>query len=300
MEGAAPTAPLLLRSVNLQMKNTTPAILSTANHHHRRPPMTPASHATTSEDVIESLAEVQRLLLPDDPQIRGLAYALHYQPAAIAAGDYYDLMCLNPDTGSDFSPQHHADNWGVMLGDVSGHGPAAAMEAVQFDAILRTYRGDEPPGGPAGALSYANRYFFSRRQRRHFMTAFAVRCRSERGLLEFVSAGHPPALRRRGASILRLGADGEIPLGIDRGHRFNNSECDWQLNDLLLLYTDGIIEARNRQGEPFGLDRLEHLCTTADPQPHAIRDAVVTALTAHQGSDVGVDDQTLVIVQQVQ
>jgi sigma-B regulation protein RsbU (phosphoserine phosphatase) len=253
----------------------------------------------SERDVIESLAEVQRLLLPDDPQIRGLVHALHYQPAAIAAGDYYDLMCLNLDAGSDFDPQSHADNWGLMLGDVSGHGPAAAMEAVQFDAILRTYRGGEPPGGPAGALSYANRYFFSRRQRRHFMTAFAARCRSERGLLEFVSAGHPPVLLRRGDSILRLGEDGEIPLGIDRGHRFSNIECAWQPNDMLLAYTDGIIEARDRRGEPFGLERLEHLFATTDAHPQAVRDAVVAALFVHQGGHVGTDDQTLVVLQQL-
>jgi len=261
--------------------------------------MPPAPPSPSERDVIESLADVQRLLLPDDPQIRGLAYAVHYQPAAIAAGDYYDLMVLNGDAGIDFDHQSHTDSWGVMLGDVSGHGAAAAMEAVQFDAILRTYRGDEPPGGPAGALSYANRYFFSRRQRRHFMTAFAARFRSERGLLEFVSAGHPPALRRRGTAILRLGEDGEIPLGIDRGHRFSNVECTWGKGDLLLVYTDGIIEARDSQGEAFGIERVERLFATADANPQAVCDALVAALVAHQGSLVGADDQTLVVVQQV-
>jgi sigma-B regulation protein RsbU (phosphoserine phosphatase) len=121
---------------------------------------------------IEGLADVQRLLLPDNPVIGGLDYAVHWQPAETAAGDYYDLMSLAEHAPADF---HYdgADIWALMLADVSGHGAAAAMEAVQFDAILRTYQGDEE-SGPAGALTYANRYFFSRRQRQHFLTAFAL------------------------------------------------------------------------------------------------------------------------------
>lgn len=94
-----------------------------------------------SERAIASIADVQRLLLPDNPRIRGLNYAFHYQPAAVAAGDYYDLMPLNDGVPAAFLDQAGVDAWGVMLADVSGHGPAAAMEAVQFDAILRTYQG---------------------------------------------------------------------------------------------------------------------------------------------------------------
>src|SRR5690606_19760996 len=96
---------------------------------------------------IEGIADVQRLLLPDDPVIRGLEYAVHWQPAETAAGDYYDLMSLTPFAPPEFL-RDRADIWALMLADVSGHGAAAAMEAVQFDAILRTYQGDGD--GPAG------------------------------------------------------------------------------------------------------------------------------------------------------
>src|SRR5690606_31400673 len=170
------------------------------------------------------LADVQRLLLPEDPVIAGLDYAIHYQPARVAAGDYYDLMPLTHLTpAEEFDRSIHPDIWGLMIADVSGHGAAAALEAVQFDAILRTYRGGGEPGGPAGALTYANRYFFSRRARRHFLTAFAASYRPDRREIQYVSAGHPPALLVRDGQVYRVGDDGEIPLGIVREHRYANS-----------------------------------------------------------------------------
>ena len=219
---------------------------------------------------------------------------MHYQPAAVAAGDYYDLMPLTEVEGD--AP----DLWGAMVGDVSGHGPAAAMEAVQFDAILRTYRGDEPPGGPAGALTYANRYFFSRKPRRHFMTVFAALSKPAERVLEYVSAGHPPALLRRGEAVTRLGDDGDIPLGIDRGHRFANCVCEFLPGDLLLVFTDGVHEAEDAQGARFGIDRIVSILREAPPEPAAIVARLREALFAHQGGALGQDDQTAIVLQQVE
>ena len=261
--------------------------------------MSPPFHASIPEQsIIESLAEVQRLLLPDSPVIRGLDHAIHYQPAAIAAGDYYDLMVLAQGLPQGHDPERDPQQWGVMVADVSGHGAAAAMEAVQFDAILRTYRGDEPPGGPAGALSYANRHFFSRRQRRHFLTAFAARFLIEPGILQYVSAGHPPAILLRGDQQVLLGEDGDIPLGIDRSHVFSNYEVEWRFGDRLLIYTDGVTEALNADGEQFGIARLQRLFCRRDLDLEAMRDELVDALHKHQGGVTGVDDQTLVLIEQ--
>ena len=257
-------------------------------------------HSTSSAEVeIASLADVQRLLLPDNPRIRGLAYAIHYQPAEVAAGDYYDLMPLNDAVEDGRDATTRDDVWGVMLGDVSGHGPAAAMEAVQFDAILRTYRGDEPPGGPAGALTYANRYYFSRRPRRHFMTAFAALCRPDADTLDYVSAGHPPALLRRGDILHRLGDDGDIPLGIDRERRYANSTVEFLRGDLLVILTDGIAEAKDPHGEPFGQERIEQIVSEAPCEAEALLDALRAALFSHQRGTAGRDDQTILVLQRL-
>jgi sigma-B regulation protein RsbU (phosphoserine phosphatase) len=248
---------------------------------------------------IEGLADIQRLLQPADPSVRGIDYAVHWQPAETAAGDYYDLMNL-----SHLFPDYvdgGADCWGMMVGDVSGHGAAAAMEAVQFDAILRTYRGDEPPGGPAGALTYANRHFFSRRQRPHFMTVFGIGVRADQRGARYVNGGHLPAILRRGDALHWLGAgdDAGIPLGVLREHRWDNAETAVLPGDVLVAYTDGITEARDRTGAMFGAERLATLVADGDADPAAIVARVRDALFEHQGGEVGADDQTLIVVRQV-
>lgn len=243
---------------------------------------------------IEGLADVQRLLLPDGPAIRGLEYAVHWQPAETAAGDYYDLMSLTQLAPADF-PRDGADIWAVMLADVSGHGAAAAMEAVQFDAILRTYHGDGE-SGPAGALTYANRYFFSRRQRQHFLTAFALLYRPDLRRAIYVAAGHPPLLHRRGDEVTPRGAGEQIPLGILRDHVFRNSEFDVDSGDVFVLYTDGIIEARDRKGRPFGTERLAALVGEGPQQPSALLALLRDAVIAHQDGPLGTDDQTLIVL----
>ena len=188
-----------------------------------------------------------------------------------------------------------------MLGDVSGHGAASAMEAVQFDAILRTYNGEEPPGGPAGAITYANRHFFSRRQRPHFMTLFSAAHRPDRAELDFVCAGHVPAILLRDGRQQLLGRDQDasIPLGILREHRWDNVKVPFLPGDRLVIYTDGILEARDSRGRMFGLERLQQLLEGEKLDATTTLTRVREAVAEHQGSDIGIDDQTLIVLHQV-
>ena len=245
---------------------------------------------------IESLADIQKLLLPGAPDIVGLDYAVHWQPAATAAGDYYEMSNLTAYAPSDFVP-NGADAWGVIIGDVSGHGVAAAAEAVQFDAIMRTYRradGDDPP---AAAISYANRYFFSRRNRGHFMTVFALLYRPDLRELSYLSAGHPPLLHRRGADVSTLGEGDQIPLGVLRDFEYRNHAFAAQHGDIFVLYTDGLIESRNERGEEFGTQRLRQLVADAPADSaQALCTSVIDAVQRHQGGQLGSDDQTLLVL----
>ena len=245
-------------------------------------------------EAIEGLADVQRLLLPDNPVIRGLEHAVHWQPAETAAGDYYDLMPLSRRAPADL-PHDGADLWALMLADVSGHGAAAAMEAVQFDAILRTYQGDEA-SGPAGALTYANRHFFSRRQRRHFLTAFALLYRPDLRRALYVDAGHPALLHRQAGVVTARGGGTQIPLGVLRDHVWQNETFEVESGDILVLHTDGVTEARDRRQRPFGSDRLTALVADGPAEPAALLASVCDELFAHQGGPIGSDDQTLVVL----
>lgn len=243
---------------------------------------------------VRDLIDVQRALLPDAPVIRGLRHAVHYQPCALAGGDYYDLM---PLAELELDDGRRADLAGCLIADVSGHGAGAAMEAVQFDAILRTYQGDDQ-SGPASALTYANRHFFSRRPRGHFITALGLLLDPAAGQLRFCSAGHPPFLRWRAGVIEELGRQGDPPIGILREHRFSEQQLELRDGDLFLLLTDGVLEARDRTGNEFGMARVHALLHShASAGPHAVCQAVVSALTTHQGQASGRDDQTLIVLQ---
>jgi phosphoserine phosphatase RsbU/P len=250
--------------------------------------------STRQRHQIEGLADIQKSLLPDNPRILGLDYAVHWQPAETAAGDYYEVSRLTDFAPPDFQPTGE-DIWGVIVGDVSGHGAAAAMEAVQFDAIMRTYKGgDGPP--PAAAINYANRHFFSRKSRGHFMTVFAMLYRPDTRVLSFLSAGHPPLLHRRGHDVRLLGESDQIPLGVLRDYEYRNNEIVLEPDDMLLLYTDGLTEARDRRERMFGVDRLSELFSSSPDTPDAVRDRIVAALSDHQGGPIGADDQTLIVL----
>ena len=243
---------------------------------------------------IESLADIQRLLLPDSPSIAGLDYAVHWQPAETAAGDYYEMTNLTQFAAPDFQPTGD-DVWGVIVGDVSGHGAAAAMEAVQLDAILRTYQGDDGPV-PAAAISYLNKYFFSRRNRGHFVTMFATIYRPDTRMLSYLSAGHPPLMHKRGADVQLLGESDQIPVGVLRDYQYRNNEITLQRGDVLVIYTDGIVEARDAQDTMFGSDRLRELVSLGPSSAKELLDAIVMAVQVHQGNVLGADDQTLIVL----
>jgi phosphoserine phosphatase RsbU/P len=243
---------------------------------------------------IESLADIQKLLLPDNPQINGLEYAVYWQPAATAAGDYYEMSNLTevvPDASAGMG-----DLWGVIVGDVSGHGAAAAMEAAQFDAIMRTYQGSGDPPPPAAAMSYANRYFFSRRSRGHFMTVFAMIYRPDTRILRYLSAGHPALLLRRGGEVQLLGESDQIPLGVLRDYEYRNNEFELAPGDILVIYTDGIVEARDRHESMFGVDKLRELVAMGSDSPKILCDSIINAVHAHQENAIGTDDQTLIVL----
>lgn len=246
---------------------------------------------------VRDLVDVQRALQPTELAFRGLDCAVHYQPSALAGGDYYDLVALTHHI--DDYPADRGDVVACMIADVSGHGAGAAMEAVQFDAILRTYQGEED-AGPAGVLSYANRHFFSRRSRGHFMTALALLIHPLERRIQFCSAGHPPFLRIRAGHPDWHGRGMDVPLGILREHVYGNAVLDWRAGDTYVLFTDGIAEARDGAAVEFGRERIAAIarawCASGDGTAESLRERLITALHAHQGAPQGRDDQTLIVL----
>lgn len=243
------------------------------------------------------IAEIQRKLLPPaDLSIPGITLAASYIPFVSAGGDYYDVVPLAPVAGNALQSQIWP-RWGAIVADVSGHGPAAAVEAAMLDAILRTY--PNLSDGPAAVLNYANRHFFSRQIRGNFITAFAANYDPQTGLLSYTNAGHNPPVLRRADQPPRLecldGSEG-IPLGVDRDHLWDTVEVPMATGDLLVLYTDGVTEARDAAGEMFGIERLQRTIGACEPEPRLVVDTLERALELHRQSTTPEDDQTILVI----
>ncbi len=251
------------------------------------------------ESEIESVADLQNRLLPQDfSKLTALRVAKLFRPYRMVGGDYYDIS----DLANAFDDRRSGVAGGVfgfMIADASGHGSAAAIEIAMLDAILRTYA-PRLYEGPAGVLNYTNRYFFTRMRRHSYITAFVSAYFPEQGVLSYANAGHPPPLLKtanRGGKVTQLENSTGIPLGIMPGTTWENGSAPMQEGDILVLYTDGICEAKSPHGEIFGIDRLQALVAESDDDPETIVSNVKQALRVHQGKTEPSDDQTLLVIQ---
>jgi sigma-B regulation protein RsbU (phosphoserine phosphatase) len=125
---------------------------------------------------------------------------------------------------------------------------------------------------------------------------FAALYRPDTRVLSYLSAGHPPILHRRGRNVTLLGEGDQIPLGVLRDYEYRNNEVVLEAGDQLVIYTDGLTEARDPHERMFGGERLRELVAHGPQQPRELLEHVLAAVVAHQASAIGEDDQTLVVL----
>lgn len=234
---------------------------------------------------LKVVADIQRSLLPTElPKIDGLDIAVHYQTSTQAGGDYYDFFEL--DDG----------RLGILIADVSGHGtPAAVMMAVTH-SIAHTR--DEPPTPPSDLLNFINRRLTARYTNNGtFVTAFyGIYDPRDRTIL-YCNAGHNPPLVRRadGSASLTLDRNRNLPLGIVEDETYHDATAQLRAGDVLVLYTDGITEARSPTSELFGTERLEELMCDCQPDARAIIEETVKTVNEWTDFAPATDDRTLVV-----
>ncbi len=233
---------------------------------------------------IEIAASIQRNLLPKEgPQFRGVSFSAHFEPTASIGGDYYDVFNLDKS--------HLA----VAIGDVSGHGLSTGLVMAMVKAAITTLveeRADE-----ASLFRRLNELVHRSTERRAFMTLAFTIFDLERATIRHTNAGHLyPYLLRNGQppSSIELPS---LPLGVRGEIRPRTVEVDLQEGDTIVYLSDGIIEAQNEHGDPFGFDQLETLLRTeSDRSPAAIRDAILAAVATHSGSRPADDDRTVMVL----
>ena len=234
------------------------------------------------------VGELQRSLLPQPlPRVPGLEIAARYEPCTRASGDLYDVFQLGD--GSPLAP------WCVFIGDASGHGMAAAVVISMMHAILRAH--PLSISSPAGLLEHSNRHF-CRKQTRGFVTAFVGVYEPVARRFAYSCAGHPrPLLKASGSGeVQHLDAAASYPLGIDINNTFPESSIRLGSGDTVLLFTDGITEARNLGNEMFSEERLEGEFARCREQPAGLIAHLGKLAQEHRQGRYPTDDQTLLAI----
>ena len=233
------------------------------------------------ERELNDAAEVQRLLLPPGGfSGAGFEVAAASIPARTIGGDFFDYFSL-PDAGFAFA-----------LGDISGKGPSAALLASSLLAILSAGRQSNSPGA---ALNEANQAMLRRAIPGRFATVVFANL-AEDGRLTYSNAGHNPPLLlgQRGAQWLRTGG---TFVGVFGHAQFEEETLQLQPGDRLVVYSDGITEARNTDDAEFGEERLLS-CVEANRR-QAPADLVQSVLATVQQFSSGTpqgDDLTVLVL----
>jgi sigma-B regulation protein RsbU (phosphoserine phosphatase) len=226
-------------------------------------------------------------MLPQQlPEMAGLELATWYEPAAYAGGDYYDFFPL---------PQ---GKWGILVGDVSGHGSPAAVLMAITHTLAHSLPFDQP--GPGQMLDFVNAHLAHHYTPRHgaFVTAFfGVYCPTSRRMV-YASAGHEPprVMRCADGRLFALDDAQSLPLGVMDDTHFNEAQVTLEPGDQLAIYTDGVTDAMNAQRERFGIKRLEAALRNCALSAQAMIDAVRSQVESFSSRRVGVDDRTMVVV----
>ncbi|MFT4940671.1 MAG: sigma-B regulation protein RsbU (phosphoserine phosphatase) [Paraglaciecola sp.] len=217
------------------------------------------------EQELDEMSRLQQLMLPDkNTKIPGTEIAFTYRAMNGAGGDYIDFLSLEEDKTTS---NPHA--MGIIMADVTGHGPSAAVEAAMLDAILRTFKRADDTVKPSQVLDYVNKYFFTRRERSSFLTANIFHYTPKNRLIRYASAGHPHAYLKRGQTLIKL-AEGGIPIGVIREYQWETYQQEVQKGDILFIYTDVVIETKSPIHGEFGFQRLEQALCTGENNPNLL------------------------------
>jgi sigma-B regulation protein RsbU (phosphoserine phosphatase) len=225
------------------------------------------------------------------------AFQARMLPERFAPPDDYRIAAINRSArqmgGDIYDGFTHADGYCVLVGDVSGKGPGAALWMASLSSLLHFLAGQGKD--PLAELLTINRHLADIMPIQTFITMF-LGCFSN-GTLRYASAGHNPMLLyRRSRAIEWLPSTG-LPLGILADCQCGFREVPLQPGDRLVLFTDGVTEAEDRRGEMYGEDRLVRVILRYGSQsPDFLVDRLYRSVRRFAGGREQSDDITILIV----
>ncbi len=225
--------------------------------------------------------EVQQALLPKTiPQVPGCEISAAWQPARTVGGDYFDVSRLAED------------HFALCIADVMGKGVPAALLMSNLQAAVKAME----PAEPRQVSNRLNDLAFSLTGPGRLISLFYAHLDLTRNVLTYSNAGqNPPILVRRNGDFFRL-TEGGAPLGAVEHWAYEQGEVSLASGDRILLYTDGVSEARGSDGEEFGEDRLLALVRENRTRSAAdIQRTILESLGWSSGRKFE-DDATLLVV----
>jgi sigma-B regulation protein RsbU (phosphoserine phosphatase) len=237
------------------------------------------------ERELQMARQVQANLIPSKaPSLPGWEVVAWWKPARTVSGDFYDFVETGPE------------RLGIVLADVSDKGMPAALFMASSRTILRASVLDA--GSPAEGIARANRLVCQDAPDGMFVTLVYGELEPATGQMCYVCAGHYPPLFYHSASdrLSKLEWTG-MALGLDPQATFQSDTIHLKPGDFVLMYTDGVIDATDLQGEAYGQERFRHLLLEHRDAPAAdIVAALRAALERFVGGSPPFDDVTLVVV----
>jgi sigma-B regulation protein RsbU (phosphoserine phosphatase) len=231
---------------------------------------------------LELAERIQHCFLPKtSPPVSGYRFAESYTAAQHIGGDYYDFVEISKNV------------FGIAVGDVSGKGVSAALYMAKLTSELRFHaRGRLSPGAVLTALNQA---LSEEMEGGMFVTLILLILESVERKLSISAAGHfPPILRSADHSVSELRIENNIPIGIVANIEYGDTEYMLQRGDRVVLYTDGVTESMNKEGDFFGKDRLEQAVAHGGESPEELLDTINRAVSAHSAGLPQSDDLTMV------
>jgi sigma-B regulation protein RsbU (phosphoserine phosphatase) len=227
--------------------------------------------------------EIQRQLMPDEvPSIPPLQMAVLFKPVAQLGGDLYDWIPF--DDG----------RLAITIGDVAGKGAPAALYGALSSGVIRTRAGRKYP--PAEMLELVNKTLYQRPIEGQYIAVTYAIYEPKTKTINLSNSGLPyPLLVRAGQpTFLDIGG---IPLGLFPDSKYEETALQLQAGDVLVFYSDGVVEMRNDLGDEFGLKRLaDTVRANHEKTPDEIVKAISGALAEFIGRVRPQDDRTMIVV----
>jgi serine phosphatase RsbU (regulator of sigma subunit)/predicted ester cyclase len=222
------------------------------------------------EQELQVARRIQQASLPKEvPELEGWQISPFYRPAREVGGDFYDFHLLSEG------------RLGLVVGDATGKGVPAALVMSTTCGMLQAVSQTLDSSSPGEVLSRVNETLLARIPTNMFVTCFYAILDPRSGRLVYANAGHDLPYVRRGDDAEELRATG-MPLGLMPGMGYEEKETTLEAGEATLLYSDGLVEAHDPEGEMFGFPRLQAL-VTGHGEERSLEEALLEELHSFVG-----------------